>query len=121
MATRTPSDAGLQSFGNNARTVIWTGLLNGDDGTPFEMPGWADRSVQVLGTFGVGGTLLIEGSNEVTPTNWHTLNDPSSTALSITAAKIKTILEVTRWVRPRVSAGDGTTTLTVNMIVRKPS
>jgi hypothetical protein len=90
-------------------------MPNGDSGQAWDTQDFPDFSVQVLGTFGAGGTLLIEGTNEATPANWHTLNDPASNALSFTAAKIEQVLELTRWVRPRVSAGDGTTSLTVNI------
>lgn len=122
MATVSATTATLRTFNDNARVISWTPLTTTNaDGSALEMPGWADRSVQVLGTFGVGGTLVIEGSNEATPTNWHTLNDPSSAALSFTAAKTEGILEVTRWIRPRVTAGDGTTSLTVHLLVRSPA
>jgi hypothetical protein len=95
--------------------IIWTPLANGDDGQAWDTQDFPDISFQVVGTFGSGGTLLIEGSNEVTPTNWATLNDPQANALSFTSAKIEQLLELPRWVRPRVSAGDGTTSLTVNV------
>lgn len=78
---------------------------------------YADRSVQVAGTFGAGGTLLIEGSND--GTNWATLNNVQGTALSITAAGIKQVAEVTTQVRARVSAGDGTTSLNVAFLLRR--
>lgn len=78
---------------------------------------YADRSVQVAGTFGAGGTLLIEGSND--GTNWATLNNVQGTALSITSAGIKQVAEVTRYVRARVSAGDGTTDLDVAFLLRR--
>jgi hypothetical protein len=121
MATVTATVNTLKTFGDDCRIVTWTPLTTTNaDGSAFEMPGWADRSIQVLGTFGAGGTVVIEGTNEATPTNWHTLNDPSSAALSYTGAKIEGVLECPRRIRPRVSAGDGTTSLTVHMLVRNP-
>jgi hypothetical protein len=102
------------------RTIVWAALTTTNaDGSALEPLEFADISIQVLGTFGAGGTLLIEGSNEVTPTTWATLNDPQGNALSVTAAKIEQLLEVPRWIRPRVSAGDGTTSLTVNVWARR--
>lgn len=71
---------------------------------PFEMVEWADRSVQVVGTFN-GGTVVIEGSND--GQNWVTLTDPQGNAITKTAAFIEQLLEVTRFVRPRVSLGTG--------------
>lgn len=96
-------------------TIGWTPLANGDDGQAFDVQDFRDISVQVLGTFGVGGNLRWQGSNEATPTNWATLNDPQGNAMDITAAKIEQVLENTRWMRPVVTAGDGTTSLTVRL------
>ncbi len=96
-------------------TVGWEALANGDDGQPLDTQEFPDISIQVLGTFGAGGNLKIEGSNEVTPTNWALLNDPQGNALDVTTAKIEQVLENVRWIRPRVSAGDGTTALTVRL------
>lgn len=96
----------------------WTGLLNGDSGEPIDWTIFADRSVQVLGTLGAGGTVLLEGSNDG-GTTWATLNDAGGSPLSMTSLKIEQVLEMTEKVRPRVSAGDGTTNLTVIIVARK--
>src|ERR1043165_2163120 len=111
MATRTKSISGPTSFGDdNVRVVSWSGLTQAslDDGEAFEMPGWSDRSVQVLGTLGTGGSVRIEGSNVAAPSvsDWATLTDPQGNALDITSLKIEAISELTRWIRPRVTAGD---------------
>lgn len=96
--------------------IGWTPLTTANaDGQRWDTQDFPDCSVQISGTFGAGGTLVIEGSNETTPTTWNTLNDPSGSPLSFTAAGLKQILELTRWVRPRVTAGDGTTSLTVRL------
>jgi hypothetical protein len=94
----------------------WSGLLNGDDGTPLEFATHADRSVQVTGTFGAGGTIVLEGSND--GTNYVTLKDPLGAAVSFTAAGLKVIGDLTYKVRPRVTAGDGTTTLVATILMR---
>lgn len=117
MATR---KATFLRIADDAYRVTWTGLLNGDDGDPVSenYAKYADRSVQALGTFGAGGNLRVEGSNDGA-TTYATLNDPSSTALDITAAKVKQVLELTGIIRPHVTAGDGTTSLTCVMFMRK--
>lgn len=102
---------------DQCHVATWTGILNGDSGEPVAMPGSADRSAQVTGTFGAGGSLRIEGSND--GTNYYALNDPQGSALNITAAGIKGIIEATRFIRPRATAGDGTTSLTVTMLLRR--
>lgn len=98
----------------NMRSVTgaWSGLTNAttDDGAPVEMPDYADRSIQVQGTIGAAGNLRIEGSND--GTNYVVLTDPQGTALNIVAAGvIEQIQEITRYIRPRITAGDGTTSL----------
>ncbi|MCU1273068.1 MAG: hypothetical protein JWO48_499 [Bryobacterales bacterium] len=105
------------SFNNNAHYVSWTPLANGDSGTPYGMPGFADRTVQIAGTFGVGGTVVIEGT--VDGTNYATLSDPQGNAISKTAAGIEAVSELVKLIRPRVTAGDGTTSITVALIARK--
>ena len=85
----------LKTHTDNAVVLSWAPLTNtNQDGQAVEMPGSADRSVSVSGTFGSGGTVLIEGCNQATPTTWATLNDPSSAALSFTAAKIEAVLRM---------------------------
>jgi hypothetical protein len=107
-----------QTFGNSGvHFVQWTPLLNGDSGAPYSMAGFADRSVQVTGTFGAGGTVLIEGSND--GSTFVTLNDPQGVALSKTGAALQEISQITRFIRPRVSAGDGTTSITVTLLARR--
>ncbi len=53
--------------------LTWSGLATGDTGQPVEMPGSADRTAHIAGSFG-GGTCVIEGSNN--GTSWVTLTDP---------------------------------------------
>lgn len=84
------------------------------DGQPLLIDRRTDRSVSVTGTFGAGGTLVIEGSND--GTNYYTLNDLQGSALSITSAKLEGISEVPLYIRPRVTAGDGTTSLNVYLV-----
>lgn len=99
--------------------VTWTGLtFTGlDDGTPFELVEFDDRSIQFTGTFGAGGTVIFEGSND--GTNWVTLNDPGNAAISKGSASLEQVLEITRFVRPRVTAGDGTTSINAILLVTR--
>lgn len=104
----------------NENTVVftYTNMVNGDDGKPIEAQwaDYADRSVQVTGTLGAGGTATIEGSNAST---YHALNDPNGNSLAVNALKIEQILESCLRMRPRITAGDGTTSLTVVFYCRK--
>lgn len=107
-----------ERIGPDTIAVQWLAVPNTEDGAPYAVFPGADRSVQVTGTFGAGGTLVIEGTNGPDPATavWATLTDPQGNALSFTSARLEQVAEYTRWVRPRVTAGDGTTSLNVHMI-----
>lgn len=97
---------------------IWSPLTTTNaDGQPASYAGSGQRTVQVTGTFGVGGTCVVQGSLD--GVNWYQLNDPSGTPISFTAAGLKMIREEVVSVRPFVTGGDGTTSLTATMSVRK--
>lgn len=96
--------------------IAWGPMANSDTGIPAQLPVWSDRTVQVNGTFGAGGTLKIRGSND--GTNYYDLTDPQGAAISFTAAGIKLCTEVPLLLRPEVTGGDGTTALTVTLVMR---
>ncbi len=96
----------------------WTPLTTTNaDGDGAAYAGSGDRTVAVAGTFGVGGTVIVEGTLD--NTNWFQLKDPSGTVISFSAAGLRAILENAVAVRPRVTAGDGTTAITATLVVRK--
>lgn len=94
----------------------WIGpLANAEAGDANQLSQKNIKSVQVIGTFGAGGSVAIEGSND--GTTWGALRDSTGTLIAITAATmIRDVLENTRYIRPRVTAGDGTTALRVIII-----
>lgn len=99
--------------GGKGRLYQWA-LAAGDDGAPVEAVEFADRSVQVAGTFG-GSTVVIEGSNDLSA--YGTLTDPQGNALNITAPMVEMVSEVTRMIRPRVQGGSGVN-VTVSLLAR---
>lgn len=101
-----------------ALTTSQVGVALGDSRIHVEHANYADRSVQVSGTFGAGGTLVLEGSNDG-GANYFTLNDAFGNALSFTSGALKQITESVERVRPNVTGGDGTTSLNVNLFMRK--
>lgn len=103
--------------GRRVVAVAWLGLKNGDTGAPYDCPGLKDKSVHVAGTFGTGGTVVIQGTNMETSPSWVTLADPQGNLLSFTTEKIEQILENTLKVRPAVTAGDATTNINVYLVV----
>ena len=125
MATVASTIQRVNTFLDDAHVLSWTPLTTTNaDGGAIEMPGSADRTIQFLGTFGAGGTIILQGSNVLAPvagtdTDWFTLTDPQGNAISKTAAGGEAVLELTRWVRPKVTAGDGTTSLTALLLVKR--
>lgn len=93
----------IKTYGDDGHVVSWT-LSTGDTGSPVQMIGNSDRSVQVEGIFG-GTTVVIEGSND--GVNYRTLTDPQGNALEITSGRIETIIELVRFIRPRMQGGSG--------------
>lgn len=116
MATINPS---IRRNGDGSVIVFtYADMADGDDGAPIRFPEWADRSVQVKGTFGTGGNLRFEGSNDE-GTTYFTLTDPQGNAIDLTAAGGKQVTEIAERSRPRVTAGDGATSLTVIVTCRR--
>lgn len=100
---------------NGVLFATWLNVLDDDTGEPLEAAYLADKSVQVEGTLGVGGSLSIEGSND--GTNYSVLTDPAGNALTTTAVNyLVQILENPRYIRPHITIGDGNTDLNVYLI-----
>lgn len=101
------------------------GYVNGATPAPgggMQLAGYADKSIQVSGTYGAGGSVACEGTNDGNAAHFEPLTDPSQTIITITSAStthIKSVTEAVVWVRPHVTAGDGTTALTVSIFFRK--
>lgn len=118
MAVRSVSVTNLHG-GGNVNLVAWTALANGDTGEPYESLDYGDLSVTFEGTFGAGGTIKLRGSND--GSNYYDLTDPQGNAISKTAAGIEQVVETPRYIRPEVTAGDGTTALQCRILARRGS
>lgn len=117
MATVNPTLTDLTGE-NSVKMFVWTPLTTTNaNGAPAEWVSYADRCIHFTGTFGVGGTVKLQGSND--GVDWQDLTDRQGTAISRTAASIKQVTEGTRYVRPFVSAGDGTTAITASLVMRR--
>lgn len=107
--------AGSFSIGDNRAhsiSVQWANLLNGDDGAPWDTAG-PPRTlfVSVRGTFGIGGSVTLQGSAD--GLTWAELSQIGGAAATFTAAASVGVLGNPRFIRPIVTAGDGSTSLTV--------
>ena len=108
--------AKTNSFGRTIR-YTWSNLAQGDDGIPISIPGAADRSVQVTGTFN-GASVIIEGTLEETPINYFTLTDMQGNPISFSAVGGELISEMVTHIRPRISGGGASTDLVVILLNR---
>ena len=100
------------NYPSNNISVVWSGLLNGDTGLPVYAADYPEKHIQITGTFGVGGTVVLEGSSDG-GTTWALLHTRQGGDVTVTAAGVRTVGENPLLIRPRVSAGDGTTNLVV--------
>lgn len=108
MATR----QGSGQIGNDrAFRYSWPGLLNGDSGNSIRMPRYADKTFQVVGTFGTGGSVAVKGSMD--NVNFWPLKDHNGNVIALTSTTPGAVVaEVPDYIQPVVTAGDGTTNLT---------
>lgn len=125
MATITAAETRIETWGDDAHVITWAALTTTNNyGSPVSMVGAADRSVQMTGTVGTGGVVTMYGSNIADPNlanddDWAALNDPNGNSLALNALKIEQILEITRWIRPKITAGDGATSLNISLLLRR--
>jgi len=101
----------------SVKMFTYAAMANGDDGEPLSSPEFGDICVQITGTLGAGGTLVWQGSNDKSV--WHTLNNAQGGTMSLTALAIKQVVERPLWMRPAVTAGDGTTSLVATVLARR--
>ena len=118
MATINPTIARLGGDDSVLKYTFAALTTTNTVGASVESVQWADRSVQILGTFGTNGSVTIQGSNDG-GTTWAALTDPQGNAITKTAAAIEQVSEITGHIRPTVTAGDGDTSLTVVIISRR--
>lgn len=140
MAVRpyTKDQAVTASMGDGSLIRIqWTALTftTLDSGQPAPWAEWADRTFHawatnfitgVVSVIGAGGNLILEGSNDYDPNTdvanatWAPLTSQTGTVLNtVTAVAIVQGTESPLWVRPRISAGDGTTSCNVILCARR--
>lgn len=100
------------SFDGAVVVVSWAVLATlGDVGDAQSYSSFGDKTFIVSGTFAGAPTVLIEGSND--NVNWVTLSNRQGTAMTFTAAGMNTSQDKPIWVRPRVTAGAGGASITV--------
>jgi len=112
VATDTVNGSGGRVFVNT-----WTAMAaNGDVGEAIEHVSCRDRCVTFTGTWGSGGTAVLQGSND--ETNWFTLKDLAGTAISKTADGLSQVGDMPRYIRPMLTAGTGSIDIDVILVER---
>jgi hypothetical protein len=101
--------------GDYGHILTWGPLATGDEGTPVSMIGSSRRTIQVIGAFGGGSRLTVEGSNN--KVDWSPVTDVHGNQLVFSGPGISTVADLTLWIRPRASTGNPAAT--VIMLMRK--
>lgn len=109
----------IKRHDDDSLTFTWTLLTETNaDGQPLVLSRFTEKNVQAYGTFGAGGTVKMQGTNDDPGafTNPVDLEGVNNSALSFTSAGMETLKEVPVQIRPLVSAGTGVS-LTVKIHV----
>ena len=114
MATVNPTVAPI---GSGALVVTWGPLANGDVGALYNVADFGDNTVTFEGTAGAGANIQLEGCNHPSDTP-RVLVDPQGNAIAKAVASIEQVLEAPAYIRPNVTAGDGTTSWTAKLKCR---
>jgi hypothetical protein len=114
MATIQPTFDRSVSKDGSVVAITWPTMTNAgtDVGAAIQLASF-EKTFHAYGTFGAGGNVIVEGSND--GTNFNALSNRQGTAMNFTAAAMNTSQDKPIWVRPRVTAGDGTTSVSVTV------
>lgn len=84
---------------------VWEDVTEADTCEPVYHPGAADKTIQVVGTFG-GATVGVKGSVQPKPASaFFSLSGPDGDAIALTAAGGSAILEAVNGVQPVATEG----------------
>ena len=116
-------NASMKYIAKGTLEVTWANMLNGDTGSGLTAPTLPDKTMTVRGTFGAGGSVSLKGTDSGDAgavSTWDVLNDSrgEGNALTFTARDTRIVLENPAQVAPHVTAGDGTTSLTVVLLAQ---
>ena len=116
MATVTPVITDISADGK-VRKIVWTLTQADSEGAPIKFNAFRDRCIQFSGTFD-SGTVVLQGSNNG-GTNWHTLNEPDTTAISATAAAMFQVMESPELVRVSCTGEGATAAIVCSLILAR--
>ena len=92
--------------------TTWQPMSNGDVGLVQSGPNLPDKTVSIGGVFGAAGSVSIEGDN-IDGARGIILKDVNGNPCTFTTSATVAISPAPAFMRPRVTAGDGTTSMQV--------
>lgn len=118
MATVNNSLEVIETNDDSVLKITWEAITTTNDvGNWIKIPDYPDKTVQIVGNFGTGGILDIEGSND--GTNAAILTDTRGNSITKTAAYLGSMAENPLYIRPKLSAGTGAVDLDIIVIARR--
>ena len=118
MATIAPARTLLDDDGSVVK-FVWQNLNAANNvGAAIAFTQWADRSVQVIGTFNSTGIMLWEGSNDG-GNSWFTLTDPQGNPINKASSALEAVTEIVQFARPNITNAGVATDLTVAAVLRR--
>lgn len=98
--------------------VTWNHLDSTNNvGAAIAFAQWADRSIQVQGTFN-NAAVVWEGSND-NGNNYLPLTDPQGNTLNVAAATMRAVTEAVGLARPRTTSGGVNQDVVVIAVLRR--
>lgn len=120
MATPSGIQTPIGQADSSVYLVTWDLTSADHTGAELEMIEWADRTIQAFGTNWGGATLAIEGSND--GVNWIPLKSVAdATAIALTTDGMALLLELPRYIRPRLTAVGVLSVIAVTIAMRRPT
>ena len=115
----TPAITGAVPLANSgdAALITWTLTTADHTGDAVAYEDYADRTFQVLGTFG-GATVELQGSLDG-GTTWVVLTDPQGNALTKTAAALEAVSEAVPRIRAKLTVVGVGASVTAILYARK--
>jgi hypothetical protein len=104
------------SNGKTLYTIEWKNLSVNDFGETLQSLQHTSSSVQVTGTFGEKGSVLLEGSND--GVNFFPLSDSYGSLIHFNKAGLKSLGDTVAYLRPKVIEGDSTTFITTILVAK---
>ncbi len=97
--------------------ISWNLTTADHTGAPIDGTSWADRSVMFQSVAWGGATAAVEGSNDKSV--YIALSDVQGTAISKTSNALESIVELTRYVQPRLTTVGTAAAVTVSIVARR--